>query len=75
MFGMGTGGALSPLSPEIVFICERDVCPGVFLLGIAFAILLCKTALLLLAVENVYVDRTFVRGISEIRNRFHDSSI
>ena len=40
-----------------------------------FAILLCKTALLLLAVENVYVDRTFVRGISEIRNRFHDSSI
>ena len=39
------------------------------------AILLYKTALLLLAVENVYVDRTFVRGISEIRNRFHDSSI
>ena len=33
------------------------------------AILLCKTALPLLAVENVYVNRTCVRGFSEIRNR------
>ena len=40
-----------------------------------FAILLCKTAFLSIAVENVYVNRTFVRGLSEIRNRFHDSSI
>ena len=39
---MGTGGALSPLSPEIVCICERDVRHGVFLWGIVFAILLCK---------------------------------
>ena len=40
-----------------------------------FAILLCKTAFLSIAVENVYVDRTCVRGISEIRNRNCDSSI